>query len=142
MTGGCLTREPESPPRWPLQSRLELAALDTAPACARKHAKAVILEWGLPALADTAELLISELVTNAVRASAALPSPIVGLWLVCDGQSIVAHVRDSSNVMPEIRDADLDSASGRGLLLVEALGKDWGAYRKATGKVVWVLIDA
>jgi anti-sigma regulatory factor (Ser/Thr protein kinase) len=140
MTGGCLTSEPESPPRWPLQSRLELAALDTAPACARKHAKAVLLEWGLPTLADTAELLVSELITNAVRASAALPSPVVGLWLVSDGQSIVAHVRDGSNVMPERRDADPDSASGRGLLLVETLGKDWGAYRKATGKVVWVLI--
>jgi anti-sigma regulatory factor (Ser/Thr protein kinase) len=145
MPGGCLTSAPESPPRWPLQSRLELAALDTAPACARKHAKAVILEWGLPALADTAELLVSELVTNAVRASAALPSrtlpsPVVELWLVSDGQSIVAHVRDDSNVMPERRDADPDSASGRGLLLVEALGKDWGAYRKITGKVVWVLI--
>jgi hypothetical protein len=42
--------------------------------------------------------------------------------------------------MPVRRDADPDSASGRGLLLVEALGKDWGAYRKASGKVVWVLI--
>jgi anti-sigma regulatory factor (Ser/Thr protein kinase) len=142
MTGGCLTSEPESPPRWPLQSRLELAALDTAPACARKHAKAVILEWGLPALADTAELLVSELVTNAVRASQALPSAVVGLWLVSDGHSIVAHVRDDSDVMPEPQDADPDSASGRGLLLVEALGKDWGAYPKATGKAVWVLIDA
>jgi Histidine kinase-like ATPase domain len=140
MTGGCLTSELESPPRWPLQSRLELAALDTAPACARKHAKAVLLEWGLATLADTAELLVSELITNAVRASAALASPVVGLWLVSDGRSVVAHVRDGSNAMPERRDADPDSASGRGLLLVEALGKDWGAYRKATGKVVWVLI--
>jgi len=140
MTGGSLTSEPESPPRWPLQSRLELAALDTTPACARKHAKAVILEWGLAALADTAELLVSELVTNAVRASAALPSPVVGLWLVSDGQSVMAHVRDGSDAMPERRDTDPDSASGRGLLLVEALGKDWGAYRKTSGKVVWVLI--
>jgi anti-sigma regulatory factor (Ser/Thr protein kinase) len=141
MTGGCLTCEPETPPRWPLHSRLEFAALDTAPACARKHAKAVILEWGLAALADTAELLVSELVTNAVQASEALPSGIVGLWLVSDGQSVVIHVWDGSDSMPVCQDADPDSASGRGLLLVEGLGKDWGAYRKASGKVVWVLID-
>lgn len=141
MTGGCLTREPETPPRWPLHSRLEFAALDTAPACARKHAKAVLLEWGQAALADAAELLVSELVTNAVRASETLISPVVRLWLVSDGQSIVVHVWDGSDSMPVRQDANPDSASGRGLLLVEALGKDWGAYRKASGKVVWVLID-
>ncbi len=93
-------------------------------------------------LADTTELLVSELVTNAVRASAALPSPVVGLWLLSDGQSVVVHVWDGSESMPVRQDPDTDSASGRGLLLVEALGKDWGAYRKTTGKVVWVLIDA
>jgi anti-sigma regulatory factor (Ser/Thr protein kinase) len=142
MTGGCLTCEPETPPRWPLHSRLEFAALDTAPACARKHAKAVLLEWGLPTLADTTELLVSELVTNAIRASEALPSPVVALWLLSDGQSVVAHVWDGSHAMPVRQDTDPGSASGRGLLLVEALGKDWGAYRKASGKVVWVLIDA
>ena len=85
---------------------------------------------------------IPELVTNAVRASEALPSPVVGLWLLSDGQSVVVHVWDGSESMPVRRDADPDSASGRGLLLVEALGKDWGAYRKVSGKVVWVLIDA
>ena len=39
-------------------------------------------------------------------------------------------------------DPDARQMGGRGLLLVEGLGKDWGAYRKASGKVVWVLIDA
>jgi hypothetical protein len=42
--------------------------------------------------------------------------------------------------MPVRQDADPDSASGRGLLLIETLSKDWGAYRKANGKVVWALI--
>ena len=142
MTRGSLTREPETSPRWPLHSRLEFGALDTAPACARQHAKAVILEWGLAPLADTTELLVSELVTNAVRASAALPSPVVGLWLISDGHSVVVHIWDGSEAMPVRQDTTADSARGRGLLLVEALGKDWGAYRKANGKVVWVLIDA
>ena len=140
MTGGCLIREPETPPRWPLHSRLEFGALDTAPACARKHARLVLSEWGLAPLADTTELLVSELVTNAVQASHGLPSPVVGLWLISDGHSVVVHVWDGSDQMPVRQDADPDSGSGRGLLLVEGLGQDWGAYRKASGKVVWVLI--
>jgi hypothetical protein len=142
MTGGGLTREPESLPRWPLHSRLELAALDTAPACARKHARLVVTEWGQAALADTTEILVSELVTNAVQASAGLPSPVVGLWLASDHSSVVVHVRDGCHQMPARQDAGPDSPSGRGLLLVEALSKDWGTYRTARGKVVWALIAA
>jgi hypothetical protein len=42
--------------------------------------------------------------------------------------------------MPIRRDAGPDAESGRGLLLVNSLGKDWGAYRSANGKVVWVLL--
>jgi hypothetical protein len=45
--------------------------------------------------------------------------------------------------MPARRDAGPDEDSGRGLMLVEALGKDWGAYREADGgKVVWVMLAA
>jgi hypothetical protein len=75
MTGGCLTHDPETPPRWPLHSRLEFGALDTAPACARKHARLVLSEWGLAPLADTTELLVSELVTNADAPRGALLYP-------------------------------------------------------------------
>lgn len=60
---------------WPLQTHLELAAYATAPACARGHARSVALEWGLTGLADAAELLASELVTNAFQASRRLSSP-------------------------------------------------------------------
>ena len=105
------------------------------------------LEWGLPDLADTAELLASELMTNAVQASERLRIradlavvPVVRLWLVSDKSSLVIHVWDGNNDMPVRRNAALDEESGRGLMLVESLGKDWGAYRKADGKVVWVLI--
>jgi hypothetical protein len=133
---------------WPLQTELSLAALPTAPACARGHVRTVAHEWGLPDLADTAELLVSELVTNAVQAARQLwiradlaVVPIVRLWLFSDRLSIVIHVWDASDEMPVRQDAGLDDVGGRGLLLVEALGKDWGAYRKADGKVVWVLIS-
>jgi hypothetical protein len=134
-------------PAWPLHSRIPLAALPTAPACARGHVRAVAHEWGLPGLADTAELLASELVTNSVQAyerskptSDRAAVPVVGLRLVSDRLSIVMHVWDACDEMPVRKDADPDEVGGRGLLLVEALGKDWGAYREAGGKVVWVTL--
>jgi hypothetical protein len=49
-------------------------------------------------------------------------------------------VWDGSAEMPARQDAGPDSERGRGLLLVESLSEDWGSYRKAEGKVVWVLI--
>jgi hypothetical protein len=72
----------------PLNSRLELAALLTAPGCARAHVRAILLEWGLPDVAETAELLVSELVTNSVQASGLLKTradlplvPVIRLWV-------------------------------------------------------------
>jgi len=104
------------------------------------HARQVVREWGLAALAETTELIVSELVTNAIRASAGLPSPVVRLWLVSDLNCVVIHVWDGSNETPVRQDAAPDSDRGRGLLLVESLSRDWGWYRKTTGKVAWAMI--
>jgi anti-sigma regulatory factor (Ser/Thr protein kinase) len=104
----------------------------------------VALEWGLPGLADTTELLTSELVTNAVRASAQLTTrepPVVRLWLISDQASIVIHVWDGDTEMPVRHNASPDEEGGRGLMLVDHLGSDWGAYRKEDGKVVWVMVS-
>jgi anti-sigma regulatory factor (Ser/Thr protein kinase) len=134
---------------WSLHTHLPLAALATAPACARGHVRTVAREWGLAELADTAELLASELVTNAVQATGRLKAradqpavPVVQLWLTSDGSSLVIHVWDASNDMPVRRHGAPDEERGRGLLLVEQLGKDWGSYRKDGGKVVWVMLSA
>jgi anti-sigma regulatory factor (Ser/Thr protein kinase) len=100
--------------------------------------------WGLPHLADTAELLVSELVTNAVQASQrqeqAPGVPVIWLWLASDAASIAIHVWDGSEAMPERQVATTEQDSGRGLMLVEALSKEWGVHREAGGKVVWVVI--
>lgn len=135
---------------WPLQTHLELAALPSAVPCARGHVRQVAYEWGLQNIADTAELLASELVTNAIQASESLrlradlaTVPVVRLWLVSDQSSIVIHVWDGSDEMPVRKDTlTPDEEGGRGLMLVVALGKEWGAYRKTEGKVVWVMITA
>jgi anti-sigma regulatory factor (Ser/Thr protein kinase) len=133
------------PATWPLMSHLELAALPTAVSCARRHAKAVVQEWGLAAIAENTELVVSELVTNAVRASdylhsGGLTTPVVRLWLASDLRSVLVRVWDSNSQMPARRDAGPDDDGGRGLMLVEYLANEWGAYRKADGKVVWVLL--
>ena len=72
--GGDMTMQ------WPLRNSLQLGALPTAAPCARLHAKHLLWEWGLEAITDTAELLVSELVTNGVKAVQAMdPKPTV--WL-------------------------------------------------------------
>ena len=62
-----------TPHPWPLRSYLELGALPTAVPCARLHAVHVLRDWDLRDLSDDAALIVSELVTNAVTASAILP---------------------------------------------------------------------
>lgn len=130
---------------WQLMTYLELAALPTAVPCARMHAKVVALEWGLPALAEKIELIVSELVTNSVRAAECsrgsdLTVAVVRLWLSSDLHYVLIRVWDGNMQMPVRQDAELDEESGRGLMLVEHLSSEWGAYRKTDGKVVWALI--
>src|SRR5579862_5146488 len=68
--GPALHIDEPVPYLWPLCSYLELGALPTAVPCARLHARHVLWEWGLNGLAADTELLVSELVTNAIKATA------------------------------------------------------------------------
>lgn len=138
---------------WPLQSYLELGVLPTAVPCARGHAQLVLAEWGLQELADPAELVVSELVTNGIRASRGLVGsrfggrwsagmPPVRLWLLSDYRTVLLQVWDGNNRMPARQELDPESEGGRGLWLVEALSEDWGAFQPehASGKVVWAAV--
>jgi anti-sigma regulatory factor (Ser/Thr protein kinase) len=133
-----------------LQTHLELAAVPSAVPCARGHVRAVAHEWGLAELADTAELLASELTTNALQASERLQSPadlacvpVVRIWVTSDQTSIVIHVWDASDAMPVRQEAGPSHDRGRGLMIIGALSADWGAYRKAEGgKVVWAMVTS
>jgi anti-sigma regulatory factor (Ser/Thr protein kinase) len=138
----ALTPEPDSGVHeWPLHSRLELGALPTAVPCARLHARQVTLEWGLRDLADITELIVSELVTNAIRASRGLISPVVGLSLVSDRSCVLIRVWDGNREqMPVRQQAGPDAEYGRGLVLVDAISAEWGSYRRANGKVVWAMV--
>ena len=140
---------------WGGQSYLELGAAASAVPCARGHTRLVLGEWGLPGLADPAEQVVSELMTNAATASHGLVGsrfggrwsagvPPVRLWLAADGQRVLVQVWDGSDRMPRQREPDLAAESGRGLWLVGALTETWGAFQPehASGKVVWALVAA
>jgi anti-sigma regulatory factor (Ser/Thr protein kinase) len=125
---------------WPLRSHLELAALPTAVPCARLHTRSIAREWGLSAgQGDAAELIVSELVTNSVKASEGLESPVIRLWLISNRQWILIQVWDQNDESPEQNDAGPDSDSGRGLMIIDALSADWGSYPEPNGKIVWAL---
>lgn len=128
---------------WPLHSFLELGALPGAVPCARLHARNVLWEWGLTHLSESVELLISELITNAIKASQSAERILpVCLSLLSDGQRVLIQVWDA-NPQPPVRvDANDDAESGRGLLLVETLSEQWDWYvpQDMGGKVVRSLV--
>jgi anti-sigma regulatory factor (Ser/Thr protein kinase) len=101
-----------------------------------RHARSVIAEpmrrWDLEELIPTTELLVSELVTNAVRYSRGE----VTLRLVNE-KALVCEVLDTSAALPRLRQAGGEDENGRGLQVVRQLSKRWGARRTPTGKVVW-----
>jgi anti-sigma regulatory factor (Ser/Thr protein kinase) len=126
---------------WPLRSYLELAALETAPSCARLHAKARLAEWGLSALADDAELVVSELVTNSLLAPPELEEnpALIRLWLLGAVGQLVVVVWDGSRQPPELAQVPAMAENGRGVWLISELSSDWGWYGHPDmgGKCVW-----
>jgi len=130
---------------WPLRDFIELGSLPTSVPCARYHARQILWEWRLTPLTETVELVVDELVTNAVSASRALewPSP-VRMWLLSDRASVLVLVWDANAEPPVLIDPEDDAESGRGLVLVEALCTrwDWYAGPGAGGKLVHALITA
>jgi anti-sigma regulatory factor (Ser/Thr protein kinase) len=99
---------------------------------ARRLVRRTLVGWGLCACADVAELLASELVTNAVRYA----SRPIGLRLMRT-DALLCEVSDDDHHLPTLRHATETDETGRGLLLVSRLARRWGANRTADGKVVW-----
>jgi serine phosphatase RsbU (regulator of sigma subunit)/anti-sigma regulatory factor (Ser/Thr protein kinase) len=89
-------------------------------------------KWDLTDSVYTAELLVSELVTNAL----AYATGEVSLRLILD-RALVCEVSDDAAAMPRVRNADDDAESGRGLHVVSQLAQRWGTRRTQAGKAVW-----
>jgi anti-sigma regulatory factor (Ser/Thr protein kinase) len=129
---------------WPLQSFLELGALPGAVPSARLHTRQIVFEWGLTPLERSAELVVSELVTNAVIASQSGDrTQPVRLWLLSDAAHVLILVHDASAQPPMLLQAASEAERGRGLILVDAFSEQWGWYApsETDGKVVWALIS-
>ncbi len=99
---------------------------------ARREAVAQLMKWGLGHLAFTAELIVSELVTNAMRHA----SGPIGLRLI-HARTLTCEVSDASNTSPRMRRAGPAEEGGRGLFLVAQIAQRWGTRYTATGKTIW-----
>ncbi|MFD4259023.1 SpoIIE family protein phosphatase [Streptomyces sp. NPDC058534] len=99
---------------------------------ARELARAQLLDWDMEPLVDTTELLVSELVTNALRYG----EGEIRLRLLLD-RTLVCEVWDSGLVQPRRRRARDTDEGGRGLQLVGLLSAAWGSRRTPRGKTVW-----
>jgi anti-sigma regulatory factor (Ser/Thr protein kinase) len=129
-------------------SYLELGALPTAVPCARLHARHLAWEWGLNGLSDSIELLVSELVTNAVQAAAGRDDQApVRLRLSSHNARLLIEVWDADPQPPAPKDHGTPDAleeGGRGLFLVAALSTRWNWYptKDPVGKAVWCELNA
>ena len=114
--------------------RISLAAGPTAAADARGQVRAAIRAWNVPVDAETAVLLTSELVTNALRHET---GRTITLTVTCVCGQLRVDVHDTSPSAPMPVNAPVDAEAGRGLLLVDSLSTDWGFHRTSTGKAVY-----
>lgn len=100
---------------------------------ARQLVTAQLFDWAVAELGDTAELLVSELVTNALRHTR---GPL-RLNLRLSGSHLLCEVEDTESAGPVRNVAGPDAEGGRGTELLDLLAHAWGSVRTATGKSVW-----
>lgn len=132
---------------------LEMTARPGAVPLARHHTRQLLWDCGLKELIEPVELVVSEIVTNAIQASGGVDAhqriakqmlSTVRLWLSVEERSVLVLVWDASPSSPERQEPGLEAESGRGLLLVEMFSAEWGAFELAhqPGKVVWALCQS
>ncbi|GAB3983080.1 hypothetical protein GCM10029978_088560 [Actinoallomurus acanthiterrae] len=131
----------------PLQDAMcPLRATGASPGIAREFTIATLRAWGLADLVDDATVIVSELVTNALRYGlpvgfgAADDRPI-RLTLVRHAGLVVCVVADASRQEPLVRDPCDIAENGRGLHVIDALSRTWGwTPLPRTGKAVWAAL--
>ena len=114
--------------------RAQLTTGPGAVAEARNHVRAAITAWDVPVDPDTAALLTSELVTNAIKHET---GPTITVYITCCFGHLRVDVHDTSRFFPVLLDATVDDEAGRGLLLVDSLAAKWGCDRTPDGKAVY-----
>jgi hypothetical protein len=124
------------------------AAIDSAPGLARGHVKATLDGWDLAGFTDTTALIASELVSNAVAASAKVPDAVgplaIRMYLITDGDVLTIECWDQAPGVPVLRQAQAEAETGRGLTIVDVLtGGAWGCQPATgqAGKCVWAEVS-
>ncbi|MEU3399486.1 ATP-binding protein [Streptomyces filamentosus] len=126
------TPTPTDPPSY----LAKYTARDTAPGLARRDAVRTLLSWGLEQLADAAELVVSELVTNVLSHTS---TRTINVTLIRTGETtarIVVMDTDRTEIVLPACPGD-DEEAGRGLRLVASMAVQWGVERVVTGKLIW-----
>ncbi|MFG1700983.1 ATP-binding protein [Nonomuraea sp. NPDC049309] len=103
---------------------------------ARELIRTDLTDWGLTHVVDDCLLIVSELVTNAVRHGGSA----YALRLEKREGQVYGEVFDPGEGVPRPRPADMDAISGRGLQIVGAIADDWGVTTTDNGKVVWFAV--
>jgi len=146
MTGICVSAAPASEvavdtgggPPW-----LDLVPETASPGRARAWTRAVLVASDLRHLAGDAELVVSELVANAVQASSSAGAlDPVRVCLTPVGTQLLVQVRDACPAFPVRRHPGVTDEAGRGLMIVEHIAAEIGCHPTPgmPGKVVWCLI--
>lgn len=128
-------------------AKLTLTAVATAVSCSRAFIRCMLSRWCLGYLVESAELVASELVTNAVKATGTtdiVPQNarggdihVIQIRLIF-AESLFVGVWDGDVNTPVLQEPGLDAESGRGMFLIDAVSKRWGVHHpKSGGKVVW-----
>ncbi|MEV5414446.1 ATP-binding protein [Thermopolyspora sp. NPDC052614] len=132
-------------------SCIALPAMASSVGTARMYTRHLMEKWNLMAVVDDAELVVSEIVTNAIKAANLIPPQarypelydrleVVCLCLRALENELLIEVWDANQESPERREVTLDEEGGRGLFLVESLCTQWGVRPLIGGKIVWATI--
>lgn len=126
---------------------INLAAVPTAVSRSRTFTKLALTKWDALSVMDDALLVVSELVTNAVKATGTTDPGtswseldkvnLVGVGLLGFETSVVIAVWDCDPHPPVMKNEDLDAESGRGIYLIAEMAHRWGSHPSRSGKTVW-----
>ncbi len=120
-----------------LRAVTSLPPTDYSPARGRRFVRDVLLSCALPELVDTAVLLASELITNAVLHGRSE----VELTVEITRAGVKVSAADLNSRMPVMQSTDSLALDGRGIAIVNLLANQWGVTATEEGKVVWFCLD-
>ena len=115
----------------------QLASGQAAPESARAFVREILKAWELHRISQVTELLISELVTNAVRHV----DSTITVRASRRTSRVRVEVEDASPTPPRLQHPQPDEPDGRGILIIDTLADDWGTDVDSDGKTVWFEID-